>query len=294
MLEWEAVTQAEALRETEAMGITEPALRAPFQHYHAVDPWFQPDLRNGCTASGCHDPVPHSRSKSLRAFANLHSTFLTCTVCHYVPTATPMPAAWVDLTTGRRQMPPAILQLMGVFSGTATQPATVLADRTHEIRQLLRRTMEVVGWDPVLNYLDVQLETSDAGSPVWRRAVDELRAELPNHARGDYGAKIAPLDREGKPVVRHFPDLVKQYFSRESDQGRQGAFDKIHEGVLRKPKGCLSCHLQQPPLLDLKALGYPDARVEILTGRRPSPQLSVAELMQSISEGRPFNLPLGP
>lgn len=288
LLKWEGATKAEELRAPEAMGISSPAMRSPIAHYHSVDRWFQPDLRNGCLTSGCHDPIPHSKSKELRAFANLHATFMRCEVCHVAPASTPMPAAWVDLKTGRTQQTPAILQLLSRFSAT-TQPAD-LADSSATIVQLLRQAIDVIGGDPVLNFLAIQLETSEPGSPVWRHAIQQLQAELPNHARGEYGAKIAPAQASGgQPIQRDLSALTDQYFSRKADQSTRGTLLKqMHEGIVAQPEGCLPCHRAEPAMLDFQALGYSAERAKALTST------PIVGMMQQIREGQPFNLPLQP
>ncbi|HOA72935.1 MAG TPA: hypothetical protein PL151_01175 [Phycisphaerae bacterium] len=288
ILAWKGETAAERLRTPGALGITEPAGRAPLAHYHAVDRWYQPDLRNGCITSGCHDPIPHSQSKELRAFANLHSTFMSCEVCHRQASATPISAVWVSTKTGKPQPAPAILQLLARFSA-ATQPAD-LADQSESVLQLLRQAIDVSGGDPVLNFLALQLETSQPGSPVWRQAIQQLAEELPNHARGEYGAKIAMADGPGiRPTSREFAKLTEEYFSRKADQAdRTRILGRIHEGIIQRPQACVPCHRTENPMLDFKALGYSPSRIDALTST------PIVGMIQQIREGQPFNLPLGP
>lgn len=302
MLEWQGQTEKKALHQTEARGITVPAVRAPLGHYHGVDRWFQPDVRNGCISSGCHDPVPHSRSKALRAFANLHATTMTCEVCHSPSYAVPMPAAWANIRTGDKQEPPAILRLIGhLAAAKADAPATEPAAATKPVEdmtafsqttiRLLRQAIEVIGGDPALNYLALQIETSEPGSPVWRRAVEQLRSELPNHARGEYGAKISLLTPtpELRPVQHDFGPLIGEYFSRTINKTQREAISQqIHQGVIAAPQGCKACHRAAQPLLDFAALGYTPNRVKALT------TAPIAEMMQQIHKGQPFNLPLAP
>lgn len=290
ILEWQAVTEAERLQKAEpSIGITEPAGRAPLAHYHAVDRWFQPDLRTGCISAGCHEPVPHRRSKELRAFANLHATFISCEVCHTEHADLPAPAVWVDLNTGRPQSPPAILQLSGLIRA-ATQPADLVDDHA-EILELLGAAIAVVGRDPVLDHLALRLETARPDSPVWRRAIEQLRGELPNHARGNYGAKIAPAtaNTDPQPLVSDFGDLAEQYFDRTADAARRDAIhDQIHQDVIAAPEGCLPCHRPEARMLDFQALGYSAGRIDEFTG---SP---VVGMMEPIRAGQPFRLPLAP
>lgn len=287
LLDWQGTVDAEALRTGEARGITAPAIRSPIAHYHGVDRWFHPDLRNGCITSGCHDPIPHRQSKELRAFANLHATFLSCETCHQAPAASPMSAVWVDLRSGEAQPAPVILQLMNRLA-VATQPAD-LADQSAAIIASLRQALDVIGGDPVLEYLALRLETAEPGSPVWRHAMEQLRAELPNHARGEYGAKIAPARADGTPDRRDFGDLIERYFSRDSGQTDRGAIHKdIHAGVIEKPQACAPCHRAEPALLDFTKLGYSPERIRQLTST------PIVGMMQQIREGQPFSLPLGP
>ena len=86
-----------------------------------------------------------------------------------------------------------------------------------------------------------------------------------------------------------FSSLVELFFSRSNDQAARGAIHKqLHEGVIPAPQGCLPCHRGEPPLLDFAALGYSPARIQALQST------PVAEIMQQIREGQPFNLPLAP
>lgn len=292
LLAWQAATGVEDLQAGDAPGITEPAGRPPIRHYHAVDPWYQPTIRNGCITSGCHDPVPHSQSKELRAFANLHSTFMACETCHKPTAGEPMPAVWVDVRTGRKQAPPAILQLMAHLKPADTQPAQAnLYEYSDKILSLLRQVIRVIDGDPVLEHIAVQIDTSEPGSPVWRQAMARLADELPGHVRGEYGARITPANAaaDPQPIGQDFGPLVEQYFSRQTDQTARAALvERIHDGIIPKPEGCLPCHRGQPPVLDFAALGYPPQRIGVLTST------PIATMMQQIRQGQPFSLPLGP
>ena len=300
--DFQPVTRAEALRNTEGPGISAPAMRAPIGHYHAIDRWFQPDLRNGCITSGCHDPIPHSKSKELRAFANLHATFMTCETCHQAlagftdggttqPARAPLAAVWIDMKSGAVQPPPAILQLMKHLQPASTQPAEALTEYSATAVRSLRQAIDIIGGDPALNYLATQIETSEPGSPVWRLAMNQLADELPNHARGEYGAKIAPATAGGdaQPIRQDFGGLIDEFFSRTNDQAQRSVIvKKIHQDVQAKPEGCTPCHRGSPPLLDFAALGYPPERIRALAST------PIAEMMQQIRQGQPFNLPLAP
>jgi len=49
-------------------------------HFHHIDFDFKPDNRSYCIA--CHGDIPHDKHKELRAFDNMHSSFIACQACH--------------------------------------------------------------------------------------------------------------------------------------------------------------------------------------------------------------------
>jgi hypothetical protein len=49
-------------------------------HFHHIDFDFNPDKRNYCIE--CHGDLPHDKIKELRAFGNMHSSFIACQTCH--------------------------------------------------------------------------------------------------------------------------------------------------------------------------------------------------------------------
>ncbi|RMF85537.1 MAG: hypothetical protein D6744_01255, partial [Planctomycetota bacterium] len=53
-------------------------MRGPLAHYHRIPQWFQPDTGNTCATAGCHSPLPHTKRIEVRAFLNMHSTFVDC------------------------------------------------------------------------------------------------------------------------------------------------------------------------------------------------------------------------
>ncbi len=287
-LHWQARIDDETLRQIEAAGVTVPAPRAPLDHYHGIDRWFQPDPHNGCSSSGCHSPLPHGDRKEVRAFANLHATFMTCRMCHAEAAAHPAPAMWVSTASGTLQDPPALLQLTRLLEVNAEQ----LADRPAEIHpamvRLLSEMLEVVHGDPVFEHLLVELNTTRPGSPVWRQAVRQLTEELPGHARGDYAAKLTPRtsDAEHRRSIEQLEDLARQYHAAapESRQRRQ-MHEQIHRRIVAKPDSCLACHGEDPPRLDFEAAGYSPTRSAAL---RAAP---IPRMIQNMREGQPFHLP---
>jgi hypothetical protein len=288
-LEWRGHLEAEALRAPEVPGITEPAIRASLSHYHGVDRWFQYDPHNTCSSSGCHLPLPHNDRKELRAFANLHATFLDCEMCHDKRVDEgPVSAVWMSTASGERQGPPAILLLMRELELGADSIESDPASIHPRIVDLLGQITVTIGGDPLLDFLLLQIRTSAPGSPVWRRSVSELIAEIPNHARGEYGAKLMLEARAGDRAAREreLADLARQYLAAPAGSKRREEVDaKIHEEVIAKPSGCLACHGGEPSRLDYSVLGYSPNRAGALRSA------SIARLMQHILEGQVFHLP---
>ena len=49
-------------------------------HFHHIDFDFKPDKTNYCIE--CHGDLPHAKIKELRAFGNMHASFISCQTCH--------------------------------------------------------------------------------------------------------------------------------------------------------------------------------------------------------------------
>ena len=280
--------QADDLLSPEGAARTGASVRAPLGHFHGVDRWYQFDAHNGCASSGCHSPLPHTKSREIRAFANMHATFMACRLCHEAPKGLPAPAMWVNVQSGLRQGTPPILELMRYVEPLVTGSTTQFAVDNAVLLSLLDQVVKASGGDPVLDYLLVQLRTSEQYSPVWRQALSQLILELPSHARGEYGAKIAPETTDAA-LQQAYGDLAAQAGAyRPAAAGspeREPIREKTHAGIVERPRPCVSCHGGRPTRLDLEALGYSPARAASL---RSSP---VAAMMQKIQDGQPFHLP---
>jgi hypothetical protein len=69
-------------------------------HFHHIDFDFKPDQRLYCI--GCHGDMPHGKVKELRAFGNMHASYIACQTCH-VRLEDPEKTGvfkWYDRTTG--------------------------------------------------------------------------------------------------------------------------------------------------------------------------------------------------
>jgi hypothetical protein len=285
---WPGHLEAAALRAGGVAGVTAPAARAPFAHYHQVEQWLPLDRVNSCTLSGCHEPLPHSRSIYVRSFANFHSTFLTCEMCHEpVQGQRPVKAGWVSIETGVQTDPPALVQLMRLFQ---TQRGQLEQDPAGFHQAILAQLAQAVAAsaDPVLQYLQLEISTSQAGSPVWRDAVDRLDQQVTSHTRGQYGAKIARLATPDEYFRQSekMRDQAQPFLAAPlNSPDRKRIQDEIHASLQVKPDRCLACHGDSPPLVDFDTLGYPPQRSAFL---RTNP---VAREVQDLREGRQFYLP---
>lgn len=282
-------------------------VRAPLGHYHGVDRWLHPDPHNSCTAAGCHGPLPHSKAVTMRAFTNLHATFIACQTCHAPGTQRPAAMTWLNLASGRPQESPAILRLTQLLQSRreqvqrerqaeedraagkpSTQPEESKRDPQQDHAQivpLLEQTIAVVGSDGLLEYIRMQIDTSEPGSPVWRHAVEQLTDELPQHARGDYAAKLALADRSGWREAE-ISRLTPAFLASKPDSAERAALHKqVHESILPKPDGCLACHSDGQTLIDFASVGYTRERAGKLRSLPP------AGLIQRIPPGGEFPLP---
>lgn len=261
--------------------------RAPMEHYHGISRTLPADPGNGCTTSGCHGALAHTKRKEIRAFANLHATFLACTMCHDASIDGPTEAMWVSIETGEPSGVPAALELMKHFETDAAKMQSAPAEFNAWIAESLPRISRV-SRDPAIDYLQAEINTSEPGSPVWRHSVEQLASELPNHLRGEYGSKLAKkvAGDEQRRYNQHLVELAQQYrASSDSIPERKKLHDEIHKGILVKPSACLACHGGEPARLNFEALGYSAQRAAAL---RDS---ALARQMQSILKGEPFYLP---
>jgi hypothetical protein len=286
-LEWAARLEASDLLIPGAAGVTSPAPRAPLGHYHAVDRWYQPDPYNGCTTAGCHSPLPHTQRKAIRAFANLHATFLTCQLCHQKHPAQPVAARWVSTENGTWCEPPALLRLLRYLEIEANQIQRAPDTAQGTIIGLLDQAVSIVH-DPMLEYLLQRLRACEPGSPVWQQTLDQLQAELPAHVRGEYGAKLAPADLEAEPrdLARSLARKAEPLLAAtKGTKPYKDAWDDIHAEIVARPSGCVACHGGEPPMLDFESAGYPPKRASYLRGT------PIARQIQRIQQGQKFYIP---
>jgi hypothetical protein len=278
-------------REFAAAAATERP-RIPPWHYHRFEAWFQPDRFNDCTRSGCHAPLPHSRRKESRAFLNMHATSVHCGVCHLQAESEPLQLVWYDLESGRASGPPAVLQAFrwlhdAKFSSTGVP---TLRDQ-EQIVELLRAAASEAGDEPTLRGLAEHLAAVRVESAEFLRLLDTARETVPNHFRGEYGAKLALRDRAtGRALLAHpgGESAALDYLRRGEQLGpseREALLQRVHPSRRPQSLNCSDCHSRERPLVDLTSAGYPAQRIESLM--RPM----VMQAIEHIMRGEPLHLP---
>lgn len=266
--------------------------RGPLAHYHQIPQWFQADPGNTCTTSGCHAPLPHGKRVEVRAFLNMHATFVDCRVCHVATGGSAVAAGWLSLPQREPITAPPILtvgELLESLAATAPADAAALNSR---LIGLMEQAAAASGGNEQLAHWLARLKTTNPDSRVWRQLVEEIRIHLSLHVHGEYGAKIA-LYEAGQPQPA--PTGAQQAATREylsgkdrlSETQRKQLLDTIHVNTAPTGAMCTPCHSATPALVDVGKLGYPPSRVTALE------ESAVMRSILSIEAGQPFFLPLG-
>jgi hypothetical protein len=285
---WQARLDVAALRVENSPGITQDAARPPISHYHGVEQWFQSDRFNGCTQSGCHDPLPHGQKAKVPAFANFHSTFLACEMCHQPSAQHPGETRWINTDTAQPQDTPDILKLLAYLETRQDEIASDPSAAHATITRLLTGTLAATGEDQLLDQLQAEMDSAQPASPVWKHAVILLTSELPQHTRGEYRAKLvwavdAPNRRE------NFDEMTAQaklFLAAPVDSPQRKQIQTaLHAPLAKEAAACISCHEERPGMLDFPAAGYSPKRSVYLS------RLEIAICMQKIRQGGSFYLP---
>lgn len=267
--------------------------RTPLAHYHRLDSWIHPDSYNGCTQSGCHGPMPHTRRKETRAFLNMHATSMHCGVCHMKSDETSLLLGWYDLDHGEARDPPALLQLYGYLTSEDNAkkfaaPGKVVQET---IVKLLRRAAKEADDLPALEKLADHFTRVRPTSESFQKLIESARTSLPRHFRGEYGAKLAITNPDtGEPILGHpgTKGAVREFLDRADSiegEARTALLDKVHPRRRDQAIQCTSCHHSQQGQIDFAGAGYPPARVDALVNP------VVAQMIEHIDKGKSFQMP---
>jgi hypothetical protein len=209
-------------------------------------------------------------------------------MCHATPQDRPAATRWVSTDSNRPQDAPAILQLLEYLerNGDAIQSQSASVNPT--IKNLLGQTITALGQDAYLDELLAELQSTDPGSPVWKSAITQLQTELPLHAAGEYRAKLAwtSVADQRATQFQTLTTQARQFLASPVDsKDRQTVQTAIHASLTPAAASCVTCHDNQPAILDFHAAGYSPKRSAYLS------HLEIARLMQQIRQGEHFIIP---
>ncbi len=282
---------AGALAPIEHSADLEHRSRGPLAHFHQVPQWFEPDPRDTCATSGCHTPLPHGQRIEVRAFLNMHATFVDCMVCHAEERPDTARGRWFSLPDRELRDTPAILRAAARLENQTRADIDDAAGFNAELVQLLQEALPASGNDVQLQDWLLRLETTYPGSKVWSRLIDELRGKIQAHVRGEYAAKIGLYvgqRRIGEPGAEQ-RRATADFLNAPGDMTearRQELLDTVHTGVHSVGAMCTPCHSQDPTLIEISKLGYPESRVRALRDSQ------IMRSVLTIEAGQPFYLPL--
>ena len=230
--------------------------RGPLAHFHQIPQWFQRDTANTCTASGCHAPLPHGKRIEVRAFLNMHGTFLDCGVCHAPHAGEEGTPRWLALPDRKPTATPAVLRLAARLEALPgrIEPADAPALGA-ELQALLREARPASGDDQQLTKWLLRLETTNPRSELWQQIIGEMRSGIQMHVHGEYDAKIALFSGErrwGAPTAaqQSAADEYRRKRDKLSAAQRKADLDIVHQGIAPVGAMCTPCHAPQPTLLD--------------------------------------------
>jgi hypothetical protein len=128
------------------------------------------------------------------------------------------------------------------------------------------------------------------GTRDWARILDVARAEIPQHFRGEYGAKLALRNAGGQPRLGHPGNAaaVTEYLARAESAAPEELAEllaRVHPARRAAPLACGDCHRTTDSLVDLGAVGYPAPRIERLRDSM------ITRMIDNIAAGRTFQMP---
>ncbi len=265
--------------------------RGPLAHFHQIPQWFTPDPLDSCATSGCHAPLPHGKRIEVRAFLNMHATFVDCAVCHAAAQATPENARWISLPERQPTETPAILRLDALLEENPEISREQAPEFSPQIRALLVEAVAASGHHPQIEDWLLRLDLTHPRSRVWQQLINEIRLNIDLHVHGEYGAKIAMYN--GPRRVGAMTTEQRQAAAAYRDGGddlsptrKEELLDVVHASIRPVGAMCTPCHAQEPELVDMSLLGYSAGRVRALQN---SP---ILRSVLTIEAGQPFYLPL--
>lgn len=263
--------------------------RGPLAHFHAIPTWYEPDAGNSCTSSGCHSALPHGERKEVRAFLNMHTTFVDCQVCHREGDLAGSELGWLTLADRAPAEPPAVLRLA---SHLATERPAGEAPTAWDtsLTELLEEAVVASGDDTELARWQAALRAARVGGVRYLAIVESMEARIGRHGHGEYGTKIGIVD----PAKRWTPDAdaTAAVARLRGESGatlhvdeRKGLVTTVHRELQKPEVECQLCHTTEGGRMDFAKLGYAPGRVEALQSN------TLARQAQAVESGSTFFLP---
>ncbi|MHC4441719.1 MAG: formate dehydrogenase subunit gamma [Planctomycetota bacterium] len=264
--------------------------RGPLAHFHQIPSWYQADPGNSCSTSGCHVPLPHGDRIEIRAFLNMHSTFLDCGVCHSTDAEKSATARWFSLPERNPRTPPAVLRLADLIEQEGEVTEDEARGLNEKLIQLLHEALLDSGYNAQLEKWLLRLETTNTQSKLWQSILADIRSGIRMHVHGEYNAKIGlytedkmlglPSDEQKTATTRYLAEKETL-----SDDQQQSLLATVHKDVLPEGALCTPCHSPDPKLIDFTTIGYPKKYADSMKSSE------VVRQMLNIEKGRPFNIP---
>ncbi len=285
----DAATLAAAPPEALRNPVSDVRPRGPLAHFHQIPEWYQPDPGNTCATAGCHPALPHGERIEVRAFLNMHATFLDCTVCH-VAQHDEDTAHWISLPEREIAQTPAVLRLAELLAETGDVGDAEARALSARLETLLSEALAEAGRSDLLSDWLLRLQTIHPQGVLFRALLAEMRRGIQLYMHGSYAAKIAFFsggrlsgtpDAEQRAAISRFLRVEDAM----SDSEREQTLDVVHAGLTDRGPLCAACHTAEDPMLDFAALGYPQARIAEMRD-----SLVVQQII-SIEQGQEFHLP---
>ena len=289
-LDVQTITAAASSNNFAPNGNESHPMRGPLAHYHQVPPWPTVNLGSNCTTSGCHAPLPHHKRIEVRAFLNMHSTYVDCMVCHGHIEQQPLQVQWAKADTPTPQPTPAVLQIAAMVEGKVPENGEERLAYHEKLSGLIQQGIEQTGGNAELQRWQLKLETSKLDNDLWSRTVAEIQAGIGLHVHGEYDALLhffAGDKKLGEPSEAQ-RTATREYLDQQSppeDARKRSLLDAIHEPVRPQGLACMTCHSPKGSLVDFQRLGYPQSRADWLR------QNATINQILSIEAGQTFHLP---
>ncbi len=145
-------------------------------------------------------------------------------------------------------------------------------DAVKEIRAFLNMHAFFVGCQTC--HVKLEKEQKTGVFKWYDRATGEIVESPVSKARpGTFRAKIIPFERVDGELRRidseERIDFAREYKERENtltEAQKSRAKKLVHKVVSKKPVQCEECHQKENPFLPFEAIGYPQKRIDSITG----------------------------